>query len=132
MAGVESISAEPVEVMIGGKNRRIMYTLASFRYITRKWGSIQKLIASLQDADKIMAMAPDTLDAVIDFVYAGLLPFDKRVSPDEVADMLTPGNMQAIIEAATRSFTGSMPEVDPTMPPPSPRTAETKDGTGPT
>lgn len=129
MAAVDSVSAEPVEVELGGKRRKVLFTLASFRYITRKWGSIQAIIGAFQDPAKVAAMAADTLDAIVDFIYAGLLPFDKKITPDEVADWLTPANMKAAIEGATLSFTRSMPEVDPTIPP---STTAGETGTGPT
>ena len=112
-----ALKSARVKIKVGNDREREFYLgFLAFNYLAEKHksvtGALKKLTGNNQKELDI-----DSLEIMVDFVYAGLLSDAKRnketLERDHVIDMLD-DDYEGLLLAINKTMTGALPDSDPT------------------
>lgn len=110
MSGLQDVKVKDIPLQLGGKERRLRFTLNSFAELEDAYGSVDAAMAKLQGG---------SMKAVRKLIWAGLLHEDETLTETQVGNMLDVSNLQEFTEALTKALGTAMPEpakqIDPNV-----------------
>jgi hypothetical protein len=106
--GIDNVSLKTVPVTID-KPRGLRYSNRSFQYLSQLYGSVKQAQEYISDVEGMQAMKFESVKALGEVVYAGLL-HEKDVDKDTLLDYMDMANMPAIIQAVAQALQGNYPE----------------------
>ena len=82
--GTKNIHVESSELVLNGKELKLDYSLASFAYLSEKYGDLGKIfsLASTDGKEKTELMSREFLDAIANLIYAGAM----KIDPDKLEE----------------------------------------------
>lgn len=100
--GVENIRSVPVVVSIGGTDYSLVYRMSSWEFLETKYGTYQEAIKKMRAGKS---------EALVDFIYAGLIPMNRgKITRDVVADSVDFQDINRIISAINLAIKMAVPE----------------------
>ncbi len=125
MNDVNNIMDAVSEVEFGGRKFQFKYTLAGFAFLARKYGTVTNALALL-DLDKIQNLEAGPIDALVDFIYAGIMWKDRNITPEDLAALISPLDMIKLPGIIADSMNKNFPQEKKEGEPENPTKAESK------
>ena len=126
MSNAKNIRVKPVKIEIDGKVYEVKYDFNAFIELEEIYGSIEEAMGAMQgevildkagkpvmieDEDgKEVEKRKFSLKAMRDFLWAGMLFGDDKLTKRTVGKLLEFGNFQYVVEKMMSAITGALPE----------------------
>jgi len=126
MSNVKNVRVKPVDCVIDDKTYKIKYDFNAFIELEEMYGSIEEAMEIVQgelikdsngkpvmvdnDEGEKVEKRKFSLKAIRNFLWAGLLYGDEKITKKTVAHLLEFGNFQFVVEKMMEAIQGSMPE----------------------
>lgn len=121
MSNAKNVRVKPVELKIDGEKYLIKYDFNAFIELEEIYGSIEEAMQAVQgeivkgefieDEDgKKVEKRKFSLKAMRDFLWAGLLFGDDKITKRQVGKLLEFGNFQYVVTEMMSAITGALPE----------------------
>jgi len=109
MGDINNITTKTFEVEFGGKKFEFKFTLAGFAFLAKKYGSV---VAALQklDEEKIKTLDAGSLDALIDFIYAGVMWKDRSIKVEDLASLIDMNDLMRLPNIIITAVGQSLPQ----------------------
>ena len=126
MSNVKNVRVKPVKIEIDGMAYEVKYDFNAFIELEEIYGSIEGAMESMQgelvldgkgksiivkdDEDNDVEKRKFSLKAMRDFLWAGMLFGNAKITKREVGKLLEFGNFQYVVEIMMSAITGALPE----------------------
>ena len=126
MSNVKNVRVKPVKIEIDGMAYEVKYDFNAFIELEEIYGSIEEAMGAMQgevildkagkpvmieDEDgKEVEKRKFSLKAMRDFLWAGMLFGDDKLTKRTVGKLLEFGNFQYVVEKMMSAITGALPE----------------------
>ena len=126
MSGVKNVRVKPVKIEIDGNVYEVKYDFNAFIELEEIYGSIEEAMESMQgeivldekgksiivkdDEDNDVEKRKFSLKAMRDFLWAGMLFGNTKITKQEVGKLLEFGNFQYVVTEMMSAITGALPE----------------------
>ncbi len=126
MSNVKNVRVKPVDLEIDSEVYKIKYDFNAFIELEEIYGSIEEAMEAIQGkvildekGNPVMIKDKDgkkvekrkfSLKAMRNFLWAGLLYGDEKLTKKKVAHFLEFGNFQYVVEKMMEAITSSLPE----------------------
>jgi hypothetical protein len=129
--GTKNIHVESSELILNGKPVTLKYTLASFAYLSEKYGDLGKIFDLASSAGKStkQLMSREFLNAIADMIYAGAMKIDETLleqgksfkdadtsglSPSKILIQMSLADIPVMSKQIQEAMNKAMPDADPT------------------
>lgn len=101
----------PTSLMLGGVERKFRFTFGSFELLAARYENVEAPFSILVRwlVDKT-PLSKEVTASLVDCVHAGLRPDDKKITRDEVADLIDRDNAGVCVLTILKARTGSLPD----------------------
>ena len=126
MSGAKNVRVKPVKIEIDGNVYEVKYDFNAFIELEEIYGSIEEAMEAMQgeivlgkDGKPIIVKDEDnndvekrkfSLKAMRDFLWAGMLFGDDKITKRTIGKLLEFGNFQYVVEKMMSAITGALPE----------------------
>ena len=126
MSGVKNIRVKPVKIEIDNTVYEVKYDFNAFIELEEIYGSIEEAMEAMQgelvldkkgksiivkdEDDNDVEERKFSLKAMRDFLWAGMLFGNTKITKREVGKLLEFGNFQYVVEKMMSAITGALPE----------------------
>ena len=126
MSNVKNVRVKPVKIEIDGMAYEVKYDFNAFIELEEIYGSIEEAMEAMQgkvilgkDGKPVMIKDDDgtqvekrkfSLKAMRDFLWAGMLFGNAKLTKRDVGKLLEFGNFQYVVEKMMSAITGALPE----------------------
>jgi len=126
MSGAKNVRVKPVKIEIDGNVYEVKYDFNAFIELEEIYGSIEEAMEAMQgeivlgkDGKPIIVKDEDnndvekrkfSLKAMRDFLWAGMLFGNTKITKREVGKLLEFGNFQYVVTEMMSAITGALPE----------------------
>ena len=126
MSNVKNVRVKPVKIEIDGMAYEVKYDFNAFIELEEIYGSIEEAMGAMQGevildkAGKPVMIEDDdgtqvekrkfSLKAMRDFLWAGMLFGNAKLTKRDVGKLLEFGNFQYVVEKMMSAITGALPE----------------------
>lgn len=105
--GLDNIKPKVATVQLDIE-RPMRFTFASMAYLAEKFGDVSTAMDIF--SKRSAAMTADSINVVIDFAFACLMPDGPKLTRSDVANLLDLVTFRPVLEGITAALSSSMPE----------------------
>ena len=126
MSNAKNVRVKPVKIEIDGKGYEVKYDFNAFIELEEIYGSIEEAMEAMQgkvilgkdgkpiivkdEEDNDVEKRKFSLKAMRDFLWAGMLFGNAKITKREVGKLLEFGNFQYVVTEMMSAITGALPE----------------------
>lgn len=103
---IENIRPKGVRIVLD-RERHMRFSFAALEYLADKYGDLNTAFSKMPGAET--GLSKESISAIIDFTYAGLMHEDRDLTRDAVADMLDMSMVNELASAIVEAITGALP-----------------------
>ena len=125
--GTKNIHVQAKTITLGNKEYSLDYNLASFGYLSEKYGDITKVFSMLNMQDGTFSR--EKIEAIANMIYAGVMQCDEDeleagksfkdadksgLSAYKIMKLIKIADIASITDTISQAVDGAMPDADPT------------------
>jgi hypothetical protein len=102
----ENIRPKGVRIVLD-RERHMRFSFAALEYLAEKYGDLHTAFSKMPTGGD--GLGRESVAAIVDFTYAGLMHEDGSLTRDKVAEIIDISMVNEIASAIVESITGSLP-----------------------